>query len=58
MIGIPLEKLVGLDQGILVTPGADKIEPTLAAIRGGYVTHLVTSLGVADKLLATGDKKA
>jgi len=58
MIGIPLEKLVGLDQGILVTPGADKVEATLAAIRGGYVTHLVTSLSVADKLLATEDNEA
>ena len=52
MIGIPLERLVGLDSGILVTPGHDKLEATLAAIRGGYVTHLVTGLTVAEALLA------
>ncbi len=54
MIGIPLEKLVGLDQGILVTPGTDKVEATLVAIRGGYVSHMVTSLGVAQELLEKG----
>jgi deoxyribonucleoside regulator len=53
MIGIPLDRLVGLDMGILVTPGVDKIEASLAAIRGGYVTHMVTSLGVAEALLAS-----
>ena len=52
MIGIPLENLVGLDMGILVTPGTDKTEASLAAIRGGYVTHFVTSLAVAEELLA------
>lgn len=51
MIGIALENLVGLDMGILVTPGADKTEASLAAIRGGYVTHLVTCLSVAEALL-------
>jgi len=53
MIGIPLENLVGLDMGILVTPGADKTEASLAAIRGGYVSHFVTCLSVAEQLLAT-----
>jgi DNA-binding transcriptional regulator LsrR (DeoR family) len=52
MIGVPLESLVGLDMGILVTPGTDKTEASLAAIRGGYVTHMVTSLSVAEELLA------
>jgi deoxyribonucleoside regulator len=52
MIGIPLPRLVGLDMGILVTPGLDKVQATMAAIRGGYVTHLVTGTGVAEALLA------
>ncbi len=52
MIGIPLPRLVGLDMGILVTPGLDKLEATRAAIRGGYVTHLVTGMSVAEALLA------
>ncbi len=54
MIGIPLPRLVGLEMGILVTPGLDKVAATRAAIRGGYVTHLVTGTGVAAALLAPG----
>ncbi len=52
MIGLPLPRLVGLEMGILVTPGLDKVTATLAAIRGGYVTHLVTGTTVAEALLA------
>ncbi|MGB8812325.1 MAG: sugar-binding transcriptional regulator [Paracoccaceae bacterium] len=52
MIGVPIDRLVGLDMGILVTPGVDKLAATQAAIRGGYVTHLVTGLSVAEALLA------
>lgn len=52
MIGIPLDRLVGLDMGILVTPGHDKVAATLAAIRGGYVTHLATGATVARALLS------
>ena len=55
MIGIPLPRLVGLDMGILVTPGLDKVLATRAAIRGGYVTHLVTGTSVAEALLALSD---
>lgn len=51
MIGIPLDHLVGLEMGILVTPGLDKVAATQAAIRGGYVTHLVTGTSVAEALL-------
>jgi DNA-binding transcriptional regulator LsrR (DeoR family) len=53
MIGVPLSRLVGLDMGILVTPGLDKVEATRAAIRGGYVTHLVTATSVAEALLSS-----
>lgn len=52
MIGLPLPRLVGLEMGILVTPGLDKVTATLAAIRGGYVTHVVTGTTVAEALLA------
>ena len=54
MIGIALNRLVGLEMGILVTPGLDKVAATQAAIRGGYVTHLVTGTSVAEALLAEG----
>ncbi|MEZ5753769.1 MAG: sugar-binding transcriptional regulator [Paracoccaceae bacterium] len=52
MIGVPLPRLVGLEMGILITPGMDKVAATRAAIRGGYVTHLVTGTTVAEALLA------
>ncbi|MDO5605065.1 MAG: sugar-binding transcriptional regulator [Paracoccus sp. (in: a-proteobacteria)] len=52
VIGIPLTRLTGLEMGILVTPGLDKVEATRAAIRGGYVTHLMTATSVAEALLA------
>ncbi len=51
MIGVPLSQLSGLDMGLLVTPGHDKIAATRAAIAGGYVTHLATALTVAEALL-------
>jgi DNA-binding transcriptional regulator LsrR (DeoR family) len=52
MIGVPLQHLMGLDMGILITPGLDKVAATRAAIRGGYVTHLVTGTTAAAALLA------
>jgi DNA-binding transcriptional regulator LsrR (DeoR family) len=53
MIGVPLPRLVGLRMGILITPSLDKVEAARAAIRGGYVTHLITGTTVAEALLAT-----
>lgn len=53
MIGVALRQLVGLEMGILVTPRHDKVIPSLAAIRGGYVSHLVTGASVAEAMLAT-----
>ena len=52
MIGLPLPRLVGLEMGILVTPGLDKVTATLAASRGGYVTHLVPGTIGAEGLVA------
>lgn len=51
MIGVTLDKLQGLDIGLLVSDGADKIVPMLAAIAGGYVTHVVTSTDTARGML-------
>ncbi len=51
MIGVTLDKLLGLDIGLLVSDGADKAVPMLAAIAGGYVTHLVTSTSTARQML-------
>jgi len=52
MIGVELDKLQGLDMGLLVSVGADKVAPMLAAIAGGYVTHVVTSVETAMGMLA------
>ncbi len=54
MIGVTLDKLQGLDMGLLVSDGADKVVPMCAAIAGGYVTHLVTSAETARGMLALG----
>ncbi|MFK5980648.1 MAG: sugar-binding transcriptional regulator [Rhizobiaceae bacterium] len=51
MIGITLDKLLGLEVGLLVSVGEDKVKPMLAAIAGGYVTHLVTSSKTAQQML-------
>jgi len=51
MIGVPLERLAGLDMGILLASRSDKLAATQAAILGGYVTHLVTGLSVANAML-------
>ena len=51
IIGVELDKLLGLDIGLLVSVGADKVHPMLAAIAGGYVTHVVTSEGTATAML-------
>ena len=51
MSGVGLDKLLGLDMGLLVSVGADKVRPMLAAIAGGYVTHVVTSVETAKGML-------
>jgi deoxyribonucleoside regulator len=53
MIGVSLDKLLGLDMGLLVSDGPDKVVPMIAAIAGGYVTHLVTSNDTAREMLKT-----
>jgi len=51
MIGIDLARMVRPELGLMVTPGSDKTDASRAAIRGGYVTHMVTSTGIAEALL-------
>lgn len=52
MMGVQLDRLRRRDAGILVSSGADRRAAALAAIRGGYVTHLVTGQSDAEALLA------
>lgn len=51
MMGIELTDLTGKEMGLLVSMGEDKVLPMVAAIRGGYVTHLVTSHDAAKRML-------
>lgn len=51
MIGVELDKLLGLDMGLLVSEGEDKVVPMLSAIAGGYVTHIVTNNRTAAEML-------
>jgi DNA-binding transcriptional regulator LsrR (DeoR family) len=41
MIGVALDQLKAAETGILVISGQHKLDATLAAIRGGFATHLV-----------------
>lgn len=54
MIGISLDAMRAKDMGILVSSGADRLNATHAALRGGYATHLVTSSRTAEGLLRLG----
>ncbi|MBO6637745.1 MAG: sugar-binding transcriptional regulator [Roseitalea sp.] len=53
MIGIDQTALRGKTMGVLVSVGRDKANAMLAALRGGYATHLVTSQSSARRLLDT-----
>lgn len=55
MIGVELERLTGLDMGLLVSTGADKVKAMLAVLRGGYATHLVTDADTAARIIAEAD---
>jgi DNA-binding transcriptional regulator LsrR (DeoR family) len=56
MIGITLDNLRGLDVGLLVSDGAAKVAPMLAAIAGGWVTHIVTSNETARLMLESAEQ--
>jgi len=51
MMGVDLEDLRGKEMGMLVSLGEEKVVPMISAIRGGYVTHLVTGQSAARRLL-------
>ncbi len=51
LIGLPLDALRAIGDVILVVCGMQKVVPTLAAIRGGYVRRLVIDRPSATRLL-------
>ena len=55
MIGVTPRQLKTAQAGILVVSGEHKVEATLAAIRGGYTTHLVLDEHIGKALLKVSD---
>lgn len=55
MIGITLDELKALPNRLCVAGGPDKIQALRAALRGGYITHLVTDADAAAALLDQPD---
>lgn len=53
MIGIELEQLRKVNIGITVVSGSHKLDATLAAIKGGYTTHLIIDEHTGRELLNT-----
>lgn len=51
MIGIELDQLRAVQSGITVVSGLHKLEATIAAIKGGYTTHLVLDEHTGRELL-------
>jgi DNA-binding transcriptional regulator LsrR (DeoR family) len=51
MIGITLDKMKNKEMSLLVGSGQKRVAPMLAAIRGGYATHLATCDETAMMLL-------
>lgn len=54
MIGVTLEQMRGKEMGLLVAAGTNRTEPARAAIKGGYVTHMVVCSVIARELLGEG----
>ncbi|MCB0180620.1 MAG: transcriptional regulator, partial [Anaerolineae bacterium] len=51
MMGIELEELRHRDMGILVSVGEERVPAAVAAIRGGYATHVVTNQSCASAMM-------
>ena len=54
-IGIDLDTLKAIDMRIAVAGGYDKVPAILAALRGGYVTILITDAATASAMLSAED---
>jgi deoxyribonucleoside regulator len=51
MMGVELNRLRHPEAGILVCVGRDRVPAAVAALRGGYATHVVTSRASAEAML-------
>ena len=52
MMGVELDRLLGLEMGLLVSAGEEKAAAMRAVLAGGFATHLVTDAATAELLLA------
>ena len=52
MMAVDLDRMLIRDAGILVVAGPDRVTAAVAAIRGGYATHVVTSVAQAEAMLS------
>ncbi|MEP0520288.1 MAG: sugar-binding transcriptional regulator [Hyphomicrobiales bacterium] len=51
LMSVSLSKLVGLEMGLLVSVGKDRVKGMVAACVGGYATHIVTDAATATAML-------
>lgn len=51
MIGVTLDQMRHKEMGLLVGSGPERAKPMLAAIRGGYATHIATCSSTAQDIL-------
>ncbi|POF28647.1 sugar-binding transcriptional regulator [Roseibium marinum] len=51
MIAVTLDQMKNKDMGLLVGSGPERAKPMLAAIRGGYATHVATCSQTAAEML-------
>ncbi|WP_306142457.1 sugar-binding transcriptional regulator [Roseibium sp. MMSF_3412] len=58
MIAVTLQQMRNKDMGLLVGSGPDRAAPMLAAIRGGYATHVATCSETAADLLSLSEDHA
>jgi len=56
MIGVRLDQMRGKDMALLVSSGSERTEPMLAALRGGFATHIATCTITAQALLDAPDQ--
>jgi DNA-binding transcriptional regulator LsrR (DeoR family) len=58
LVSLDLDELKRIPQVIAVAAGPTKVRPILGALRGGYLSHLVTDADTVRTLLQIGDEVA
>lgn len=51
MIGVSLDQMRNKDLSLMVGTGLDRVNPMLAAVKGGYATHIATCTNTAAAML-------